>query len=184
MEDSGEGYHEDIMRAFFRLQVKGFNFIAEPFFHADYYPQTRDLGSLLPYVMQLTKEALTSWESSERFQDPLPAANRIVLVSIVSTSGSCTLIRLLQAIIQSAWDYRAVNSGVYGIVLPFLRPWTSEPPITDILMELFDATAKFLDQSETEGSRQIASHETINQLAQLATVVFGCFQERLEWLER
>ncbi|TDL24789.1 hypothetical protein BD410DRAFT_813702 [Rickenella mellea] len=147
MEDLNEGYHEDIMRAFFRLQ-------------------TRELGSLLPYVWRLTQETLSTWDETQKVDDPVPSANRIVL-----------------SVLQSAWDYRSLNAGVYGIVLPFSRPWTSAPPLVDILTYFFDETAKLLDQNSTSDSQQTAPQEVREQLPQLASAVFKGFQERLSWLE-
>lgn len=89
-----------------------------------------------------------------------------------------------QTILESGWTYRETNSGVYGISLPFIKPWTSEPPIADVLMDLFDSTTKVLAQSSADHPDHAQSKESIRQLPPLAAAVFRAFQERLSWLDR
>ena len=59
MNAVGEGHHEDLMRAFFRLKVQ-------------------DLSALLPHVLSLLRRS--SYELTRSLTDNAPQANDIVLV--------------------------------------------------------------------------------------------------------
>lgn len=60
MNEVGEGHHEDVVRAFFRYKV-------------------RDLGNLLPHVVEITR--ISAHELGRSLSASLPEANSIVLVS-------------------------------------------------------------------------------------------------------
>lgn len=63
----GEGYHEDFVRAFFRLKV-------------------HDLGGLLPHVVEIIRKA--SHEHSRSLAEEVWQANEIVLVSFTSNGDT------------------------------------------------------------------------------------------------
>ncbi|KAI0670336.1 Non-repetitive/WGA-negative nucleoporin C-terminal-domain-containing protein [Trametes maxima] len=125
--------------------------------------QVRDLGALLPHVAEIVHRS--SSEMTNKFATTIPQANRIVLT-----------------ILQSAHSYREYNLGVYGVVLPMLDPWTSQPEIIDIVNEFFNVTAGLVEapsgDSETADSKKVPRQ----QLPELASSLFRCIQERLEWL--
>ncbi|GLB34911.1 putative non-repetitive/WGA-negative nucleoporin C-terminal [Lyophyllum shimeji] len=89
--------------------------------------------------------------------------------------------RALLTVLDSALDYREYNLGVYGVELPMIKPWTSRPAVVDVLLGLFDATAKAVDvpSRENEANRNA---EPNTQLPELAATLFACIQERLDWL--
>jgi len=72
---------------------------------------------------------------------------------------------------------------VYGIVLPFFKPWTSKPDIINIALELFDATTTSIEASGSEMLSDRISIEARAQLPELASILFACIGERLEWLK-
>ncbi|KAH8116942.1 Non-repetitive/WGA-negative nucleoporin C-terminal-domain-containing protein [Phellopilus nigrolimitatus] len=147
MERSQEGHHEDIMRAFFRLQ-------------------TREIGNLLPYIKSVTEDILRSFELTEREPDAF-----------------CRGSEYLLCIMQSTWNYRDTNSGIYGLAKPMLNSWTSTPPVIDIVLDFFNLADKRLVETPPENAENAIVREVRSQLPKLAAVVFRCFQERLEWLE-
>ena len=67
LESVGEGYHEDFVRAFFRLKV-------------------HDLGGLLPHVVEIIRKA--SHEHSRSLAEEVWQANEIVLVSFTSNGDT------------------------------------------------------------------------------------------------
>lgn len=73
MSAVGEGYHEDVVRAFFRYKVG-------------------DIGSLLSHVMEHTRKS--AYELGRSLSATLPEANRIVLVG--NSEAVCTVLRLTQ----------------------------------------------------------------------------------------
>ncbi|KAI5123360.1 hypothetical protein M0805_001781 [Coniferiporia weirii] len=146
MENSREGHHEDIMRAYFRLQ-------------------TREIGSLLPYIKLVTEETLKHSHLADQDPDAL-----------------CRGADYLLCIMQSAWNYRDTNAGVYGIAGPMLDPWTSAPPIVDIVLEFFSLVEQHLTDTPPE-MEDVVVREARSQLPQLAAAVFRSFQERHDWLE-
>ncbi|KAJ7774554.1 hypothetical protein DFH07DRAFT_102982 [Mycena maculata] len=141
MERVGEGQHEDIVRAFFRLRIG-------------------EMGHLLPEVADVT--AKLAQESGRDLVELLPEANRIILT-----------------VLTSAMEYREYNLGVYGILLPMVDPWTSSPATIDVIISLFESTTGVLDSSARSG---VVLDYLKNQLPELATVLFACIQERLDWL--
>ncbi|KAF9013861.1 hypothetical protein BDQ17DRAFT_1320576 [Cyathus striatus] len=141
MSEVGDGQHEDVMRAFFRLHAA-------------------DIGLLIRKVLELSKVA--SGESGISLSHFLPEANSIVVTAL-----------------RSSFDYRACNLGVYGIELPMIKPWTSRPAVIDVVLSLFDASTKTVEPSATEHN---SKKEPYNQLPELASVLFECIQERIDWL--
>lgn len=81
-------------------------------------------------------------------------------------------------------EYREYNLGVYGILLPMIDPWTSSPAIIDVIIGLFESTTGVLDSSARSGVILERNNHSKNQLPELATVLFACIQERLDWLGR
>jgi nuclear pore complex protein Nup133 len=81
-------------------------------------------------------------------------------------------------------EYRNYNLGVYGIVLPLIDPWTSSPALIDVILGLFESTTKVLDSSTRAGVVLERNSYANSQLPELATILFACVQERLDWLAR
>ncbi|KAF7796966.1 hypothetical protein EIP86_008154 [Pleurotus ostreatoroseus] len=144
MNAVGEGHHEDLMRAFFRLKVQ-------------------DLSALLPHVLSLVRRS--SYELTRSLTDNVPQANDIVLT-----------------IIQSSFDYREYNLGVYGVERPMIQPWTSDPAVIDIISELFETTAKLVETPSSDAEPSASLRRMKEQLSELASLLFACFSEQLEWL--
>lgn len=86
--------------------------------------------------------------------------------------------------LQSAHSYRVFNLGVYGIGVnePMIDPWTSQPNVIDFVQELFRLTTQLAEANnedpETAGAKKIPR----SQLPELASTLFRCIQERLDWL--
>ncbi|KAJ3533367.1 hypothetical protein NM688_g7291 [Phlebia brevispora] len=144
MHSVEEGYHEDLMRAFFRLKVQ-------------------ELSALLPHVMNIIRRS--THEITQSLTDNVPQANNIVLT-----------------IIQSALDYREYNLRVYGVELPMIDPWTSQPIVIDIISRLFDTTARLVESPLSEAEPTPTSKQAKAQLPELASILFSCYHEQLEWL--
>ncbi|KAI0374941.1 hypothetical protein BV20DRAFT_934524 [Pilatotrama ljubarskyi] len=125
--------------------------------------RVRDLGGLLPHVAELVRRS--SSEMNGKPTETVPQANQVVLT-----------------ILQSAHSYRAYNLGVYGVVLPMIDPWTSQPEVVEIVNELFNVTTQLVEahsgDSETAESKKVPRA----QLPELASCLFRCIQERLDWL--
>jgi nuclear pore complex protein Nup133 len=164
MDGIEEGHHEDIMRAFFRLHVG-------------------DIGELLAQVTDVTAKLAQS-DGSRDLSELLPEANRVVLVPYFPTLAEKTIDPVWQTVLQSALEYRDYNLGVYGINLPMIDPWTSAPAIIDVVLGLFESTTQILDSSAQAGVSLQQNSQSNNQLPELATVLFACIQERLDWLGR
>ena len=81
---------------------------------------------------------------------------------------------------------------MYGIDLPLIQPWTSEPAVIDIVSHLFDLSAKSLDAAAASSSgvtpvptssHSLTSTQSLrNQLPELASTLFVCHAEWLAWL--
>ena len=80
---------------------------------------------------------------------------------------------------KSALDYREYNLGVYGIELPMISPWSSKPVVIDIVLGLFDDTTRFVQSPAFD-----STNDLFLQLPELASTLFACIQERLDWLGR
>lgn len=124
-----------------------------------------DIGALLPYVVDIIRKS--AHELGRSLSVSLPEANHVVLV-----------------VLRAALDYRDYNLGVYGIELPMLRPWTSKMSIIDIVLNLFDTTTKLVESPSADSEAVRMSSEPNMQLPELASILFSCIHERLEWLGR
>ncbi|KAH8107113.1 Non-repetitive/WGA-negative nucleoporin C-terminal-domain-containing protein [Cristinia sonorae] len=118
----------------------------------------------------------------------LPAALEIVQKSI-SNDAQTLLVRLAQAnnivltILQSAISYRHYNLGVYGITLPMIHPWTSSMRVINIVSELFDTTVKLVELPSADIEPARAKILAKEQLPELASTLFSCYHEQLQWLK-
>lgn len=90
----------------------------------------------------------------------------------------------LQNILQSALDYRFFNLRVYGVELPMIDPWTSQPTIIDIVAELFETTAKLVESPSADADPSPSKDTAKAQLPELASSLFSIYHEQLEWLSR
>ncbi|XP_006458086.1 hypothetical protein AGABI2DRAFT_216285 [Agaricus bisporus var. bisporus H97] len=124
-----------------------------------------DIGRLIKKVKDAATAAARN--TGRNIAEFLPEANRIVI-----------------SVLRSAFDYRDYNLGVYGIEPPMLRPWTSRPSVIDVVLALFDASTKVLENQTTSGGNQSGLGELNSQLADLAEFLLACIQERLNWLAR
>ncbi|CAK5277413.1 unnamed protein product [Mycena citricolor] len=84
-------------------------------------------------------------------------------------------------VLSSAIEYRDYNLGVYGIELPMIDPWTSSPAMIALVLGLFESTTKLLG-SPRSGIIPTSNEPSRDQLPALATVLFSCIQERMDWL--
>ncbi|KAN0123739.1 Non-repetitive/WGA-negative nucleoporin C-terminal domain containing protein [Russula decolorans] len=144
MNQVGEGHHDDLMRAFFRLRVA-------------------DIGKLLPHTRDGTRRLLGDVPAN--MTDVLSEANGIVLT-----------------ILNSAFEYRDYNAGVYGVEPPFVKPWTSKPEVINVVLELFDATTTYV-QHLGESPDEHKAREPNSQLPDLASALFASVHERMSWLQ-
>ncbi len=87
-----------------------------------------------------------------------------------------------QTIIQSSFYYREYNLRVYGVEPPMIQPWTSNQIVIDIIAELFDMTAKLVETPSADAEPSASFRRTKEQLSELASLLFACFHEQLEWL--
>lgn len=87
-----------------------------------------------------------------------------------------------QIVLRSAFQYRAYNLRVYGIVSPMVKAWTGRPSIIDSVSTLFDLTTKAVELSGTVGRAK--NREPGSQLPALAAVLLESIKERLSWLSR
>jgi nuclear pore complex protein Nup133 len=87
-------------------------------------------------------------------------------------------------VLKAAIDYREYNLGVYGIELPMLKPWTSKNSVVEIVMGLFDTTTKLVQSPSADSETDRMSSEPNMQLPELASILFSCIHERLQWLGR
>ncbi|EJD02313.1 uncharacterized protein FOMMEDRAFT_124682 [Fomitiporia mediterranea MF3/22] len=146
MEESDKSRHDDVMRAFLRLE-------------------TRDIGNLLPYIKHEVGEIIRDYNLAQQTPDALYRGTDYVL-----------------CILESAWSFRDLNMGIYGVVGPMLNPWTSSPAVIDIVLDFFNLSDRLLIQTPPEAENKI-SQDTRRQLPRLGATVFRCFQERQNWLE-
>ncbi|KAG6851014.1 hypothetical protein H0H93_004501 [Arthromyces matolae] len=121
-----------------------------------------DIGRLISKIGAAATQA--AGLSRRNIIEFLPEANRIVLTAL-----------------NSAFDYRDYNLQVYGIELPMIQPWSSKPAVIDVVLGLFDTTTKAIEAASSTHAAKDES-EPSTQLPDLATVLFACIQERLDWL--
>jgi nuclear pore complex protein Nup133 len=69
---------------------------------------------------------------------------------------------------------------VYGVELPMIKPWTSRPAVIDAVLKLVDSVTKV---ATTSGGSNVPM-DVVDMLPELATLLFACMQERLDWLSR
>lgn len=122
-----------------------------------------DIGKLLPHVRDGTRRMLS--EAPTNISNILSEANSIVLT-----------------ILNSAFEYRDYNAGVYGVGLPFVKPWTSKPEVINVVLELFDVTTTYL-QNFGESSDEHRLREPNSQLPDLASALYASVHERMSWLQ-
>lgn len=86
--------------------------------------------------------------------------------------------------LQSAHSYRVFNLGVYGIGVnePMIDPWTSQPNVIDIVQELFRLTTQLAEAGNADPETAGVKRLPRSQLPELASTLFRCIQERLDWL--
>jgi nuclear pore complex protein Nup133 len=65
-----------------------------------------------------------------------------------------------------------------------LKPWTSRNSIIEIVMGLFDTTTKLVESPSADSEAVRMSTEPNQQLPELASALFSCIRERLDWLGR
>ncbi|KAF8136731.1 hypothetical protein EV363DRAFT_1395817 [Boletus edulis] len=82
------------------------------------------------------------------------------------------------ATLQAALSYRAYNLGVYGVELPMIKPWTSRPAMIDAILKLVEVVTKVA----TDNGGNSTAKDVVDMLPELATLLFACVQERLDWL--
>jgi len=122
------------------------------------------LGSLLPAAMEIVRRSTSS--DAQTLLINLAQANNIVLT-----------------ILQSAISYRHYNLGVYGLQLPMIHPWTSSAGVISIVSELFNTTVKWVELPSTDIEPARAKILAKEQLPELASALFSCYTEQLEWLK-
>ena len=61
-----------------------------------------------------------------------------------------------------------------------IKPWTSRPAVIDAVLTLVDTVTKVA----TESGGNSAGKDVVDMLPELATLLFACVQERLDWLAR
>ncbi|EJF65900.1 hypothetical protein DICSQDRAFT_49916 [Dichomitus squalens LYAD-421 SS1] len=128
--------------------------------------RVRDLGSLLPHVDELVHRASSTLNGNSA--EVIDQANQIVLT-----------------ILQCAHNYRQFNLGVYGIGVnePMIDPWTSQPNVIDLVNELFLLTTQLVEAGAGDAEAASTKRLPRSQLSDLASTLFRCVQERLDWLD-
>lgn len=61
-----------------------------------------------------------------------------------------------------------------------IKPWTSRHAVIDALLNLVDSVTKMGNDSGSNSTRK----DVVDMLPELATLLFACIQERLDWLAR
>lgn len=64
------------------------------------------------------------------------------------------------------------------------KPWTSKASIIEIVLGLFDTTTQLVEAPSAESEAVRTSSKPNMQLPELASILFSCIHERLEWLGR
>lgn len=72
---------------------------------------------------------------------------------------------------------------MYGVELPFVKPWTSKPEVINVVLELFDATTTYV-QDLGDSPDEHKAREPNSQLPDLASALFASVHERMDSLQR
>ncbi|EPQ58276.1 hypothetical protein GLOTRDRAFT_57100 [Gloeophyllum trabeum ATCC 11539] len=125
-----------------------------------------DLGRLMVYVMDVTRRS--SYEMNRNLLGALTEANRVVYM-----------------VLDSAMAYRRQHGATYGVQEPMYNPWTSAPPMIDILFELFNMTAKIVEAptAEVGSAAGYTRQELRKQIPDIGFLLFACMTERTQWLQ-
>ncbi|KZT09491.1 uncharacterized protein LAESUDRAFT_646564 [Laetiporus sulphureus 93-53] len=121
------------------------------------------IPSLIPHVQRIIGRSIR--ENRRNLADEIYQANEIALI-----------------ILLSAVEYRQHNVAVYGVEPPLINPWSSSPEIIDAVCELFYSTARLAEVPSADPETMQSISDAKDQLPDLASVLFGCIQERLLWL--
>ncbi|KAI0065375.1 hypothetical protein BV25DRAFT_1880143 [Artomyces pyxidatus] len=135
----------------------------EDFMRAFFRLRISELGKLLTHIRDATRKSLLQ----------MPANTGTIL----KEANNVTL-----TILTSALEYREYNRGVYGILGPFSKPWTSKSEVINVVLELFDSTANYVETPSPDHQRG-SGVEPKSQLPDLASILFACITERLDWLQ-
>lgn len=65
-----------------------------------------------------------------------------------------------------------------------IDPWTSQPNVIAIVVELFTLTAAMVETPSGDSGTANFKRLPKSQLPELASCLFKCIQERLDWLGR
>ena len=65
-----------------------------------------------------------------------------------------------------------------------INPWTSQMNIIGIVNELFNLTTALVEAPSGDSNTANAKKLPRSQLPELASCLFRCIQERLDWLGR
>lgn len=68
--------------------------------------------------------------------------------------------------------------------MPLINPWTSQPQIIDIVSEFFESTTTFIESPSADQESAGMKNALKEQIPGLASTLFICVQERLDWLGR
>ncbi|KAG9226276.1 hypothetical protein CCMSSC00406_0003155 [Pleurotus cornucopiae] len=90
--------------------------------------------------------------------------------------------RIFLTVLKSAFKFREEHKGQYSLEWPIINPWTSKPTVIDVALSLFEAITDIADVPGADGQYHQSQSEPGSQLPELATVLFACIQERLDWL--
>lgn len=167
MKDTGEGHHDDFMRAFFRLRV-------------------HDIGEITSWILPILNRVRAEAPSLPALGPTLAEANRIVLVRPLGPFSDLVLIAdWRQTILSSATEHRKYNLSLYGVELPVYDPWTAQMRTINQVIDLFELTTNIVHAHKTNGSVDAVTEGMIKmQMVELASVLFKCCYDRLEWLKR
>jgi len=87
--------------------------------------------------------------------------------------------------LTSATEHRKYNLRLYGVELPVCDPWTAQMRTINQVVDLFELTTAVVHAHKTGGSVDAVTEGMIKmQMAELASVLFKCCYDRLDWLKR
>ncbi|KAJ2920658.1 hypothetical protein H1R20_g16437, partial [Candolleomyces eurysporus] len=125
----------------------------EDVMRAFFRTKVSDIGRLIRKVMEVIN--LSSKQTERPIASLLPEGNRVVITAL-----------------QSAFEYRNLNYQVYGIEFPMISSWTSRPGTIDVVLSLFTATTKVLENTAADARPKAQRQEPGSQLPQLANLLF------------